>query len=207
MATSSVSDKPIRVWGTSSPGQNVRVTFGSRDLTVKANEDGRWSLELEGLSASSLPHSLTVRSGGDSVEYDGIVIGDVWVLGGQSNMEDVLENIYHGDTEVASANSPNIRLMTIPQVASPTPLEDIDRLNEFNSWTGPYEQKGSWHQCTPKSVPRFSAIGYIFGRRLHLVTGVPIGLVDASWGGTTAEAWSSREMLAKIPAARPLTDS
>lgn len=199
-------DQKIRVWGTASPEKNVRVRLGSRDRTVRANGEGEWLVELEALPTSTQAKSLFVKSEDDTVEYDGILVGDVWLLGGQSNMEDVLESIYHGDTEVASANHPNIRLMTVPQVASPEPLHDIDRLNEFNSWTGRYERKGSWHRCTPKSVARFSAIGYIFGRRLHLVSGIPIGLVDCSWGGTTAEAWTSRNMLATIPTAKPLTD-
>ena len=199
-------DKPIRVWGSAEPDSNVRVIFGERDLTAKSDSNGKWMMELEPLSVSSRPRSLSVQSKDEKIEYDGILIGDVWLLGGQSNMEDVLEDIYHGDTEVASAHHPNVRLMTIPQIASPERLDDINRLNEFNSWTGRYEQKGSWSQCTPKSVHRFSAIGYIFGRRLHLVTGVPIGLIDASWGGTTAEAWTSREKLATVSGAKPLTD-
>lgn len=199
-------DQPIHIWGTADPGANVQVKFGERDQTARANTDGKWSAELPPLPASTLARSLQVRSRGDSIDYDGILVGDVWLLGGQSNMEDVLESIYHGDTEVASANFPNIRLMTVPQAASPTPLDDIDRLNEFNSWTGRHELKGSWRACTPKAVSRFSAIGYIFGRRLHMVSGVPIGLIDASWGGTTAEAWTSREMLATIDMAKPLTE-
>lgn len=199
-------DQPIHVWGTATPGENVRVRFGPRDTTVRADENGDWSARLEGLPASGQAHVLSVRSGDQRVKYDNIVIGDVWLLGGQSNMEDVLEDIYHGDTEVAAANYPLIRLMTVPQVAGNQPLHEMSRINEFNSWTNRYEQKGSWHPCTPESVRRFSAIGYVFGRRLHQVSGVPIGLIDASWGGTTVEAWTSRGMLASLPAARPLTD-
>ena len=197
-------DKPIRVWGMADAGTNVQVILGERDLTVRADDSGKWLAELDPLAASALPRRLTVRSDDETVEYDGILIGDIWLLGGQSNMEDVLESIYHGDTEVASANHPHIRLMTVPQVAGPEPVLMMDRLNEFNSWTGRHEQKGSWHPCTPKSVARFSAIGYVFGRRLHLVSGVPIGLIDASLGGTTAEAWTSRSTLGDMPAAKPL---
>ena len=199
-------DQPIRVWGWAEPGASVRVIFASRDLTVKADEKGAWSVGLEALPASSQPHHLAVTSERESVNYDGILLGDVWVLGGQSNMEDVLEDIYHGDTEVAAANYPHLRLMTIPQAAAQGPLRDIARLNEFNAWTNRYEEKGSWSACTPKSVRRFSAIGYIFGRRLHQVSGVPIGLIDASWGGTTAEAWTSKVTLEAMPEAKPLLE-
>ena len=199
-------DRPIHVWGSSSPEENVRVILGPRDLSVRAGKDGRWSLKLDPLEASSQATSLTIRSGDHTVEYDNILIGDVWLLGGQSNMEDVLESIYHGDTEVISANFPAIRLMTIPQKGSAKPQQDIERINEFNGWTNRYEMKGQWRICTPKSVARFSAIGYIFGRRLHMASGVPIGLIDASVGGTTVEAWTSRARLAGITGAKPLTE-
>ena len=198
-------DRPIHIWGSSSPEENVRVILGPRDLSVRAGKDGKWSLKLDPLEASLQATSLTIRSAGHTVEYDNILIGDVWLLGGQSNMEDVLESIYHGDTEVISANFPGIRLMTIPQKASANPQQDIERINEFNGWTNRYEMKGQWRICTPKSVARFSAIGYIFGRRLHMASGVPIGLIDASVGGTTVEAWTSRARLAGITGAKPLT--
>ena len=113
-------------------------------------------------------------------------------------MEDALESIYHGDTEVISANFPSIRLMTVPQKAANEIQHDIERINEFNAWENRYELKGHWQICTPKSVARFSAIGYIFGRRLHLVSGFPIGLIDASVGGTTVEAWTSRNKLKNV---------
>ncbi len=197
-------DKPIRIWGKSHPGENVRVRLSIRDLTVKADAQGNWLMELEALPASSQGKAMTVQSGDTTITYDNIVVGDVWICGGQSNMEDDISYVYHGDMEVSSANHPMIRLMTIPQQASPTAFTDMERLNEFNSWTRRHEKKGSWSQCTPKSVERFSAIGYIFGKRLHLVSGVPIGLIDNSWGGTTIEAWTSRETLKEIPEARGL---
>lgn len=199
-------DKPIRVWGTAAPDTNVRVMFSERDLTVKSNADGKWVMELEALPANSLAKSMSVSSGEETITYDDILVGDVWVCGGQSNMEDTISYVYHGDMEVASANHPHIRLMTVPQEAGPNAFEDMARLNEYNSWERRYEQKGSWAQCTPKAVERFSAIGYIFGRRLHLVSGVPIGLIDNSWGGTTAEAWTSRGSLAALPEAHGLLE-
>ncbi|NRB26545.1 MAG: hypothetical protein HRU37_02565 [Roseibacillus sp.] len=198
--------KPIRVWGSAQPGENVQVRFSTRDLTVKADDQGHWLMELEALPASTQGRAMTIRSGESTITYDNILVGDVWVCGGQSNMEDVISYVYHGDMEVASANHPMIRLLTVPQEANPSAFRDMDRLNEFNSWERRHEQKGSWSQCTPKAVERFSAIGYIFGKRLHLVSGVAIGLIDNSWGGTTAEAWTSRSMLATIPEAKGLTD-
>ena len=199
-------DTPIHVWGKASPEKNVRVILGSRDLTVKADKGGNWSMNLEAMQGSNQSKSMSIFSEGETVEFDNVLIGDVWLLGGQSNMEDALESIYHGDTEVLSANFPSIRLMTIPQKATNRVQNDIERINEFNAWENRYELKGHWQHCTPKSVARFSAIGYIFGRRLHMVSGFPVGLIDASVGGTTVEAWTSRNKLKEIDGAKPLIE-
>ncbi|MFC1739729.1 sialate O-acetylesterase [Planctomycetota bacterium] len=198
--------KSIRVWGWADAGESVTVTYSGQTKKAKADDKGNWSVTLDTLKASTEPRELSIKGISNTITFNNVVVGDVWLCGGQSNMEDVLEEIYHGDTEVVSANHPNIRLITIPQVASPKAMENIDQLNEFNSWTGHHEMKGNWAQCTPQTVNRFSAIGYIFGRRLHLASGVPIGLIDASWGGTTIEAWTSRTKLATIPDSKGLTD-
>ena len=153
-------DKPIRMWGSAEPEATVQVRLAELNGITKADQHGTWSLELEALPASAEGTTLSGTSNSETIEYQDVIIGDVWILGGQSNMEDELENVYHGDMEVASANHPNIRLMTIPQVASPQPLSNFARINEYNSWTGQYEQKGGWFCCTPETVHRFSAIGY-----------------------------------------------
>ncbi len=197
-------DQAIHVWGKGKPGSKVQVTLGTQSNSTQVDGNGDWSLELEALPASNQAVDFEVKSGTETIAYKGVVVGDVWLLGGQSNMEDVLESIYHGDTEVASANFPNIRLMTVPSKASPKPQLDIQRINEYNSWTRRHELKGHWIPCSPKTVSRFSAIGYVFGRRLHLVSQIPIGLIDASVGGTTAEAWTSRAKLKSIPASKGL---
>ncbi|MHC4165878.1 MAG: hypothetical protein ACYSWQ_02850, partial [Planctomycetota bacterium] len=198
--------KSTRVWGWADVGESVTVTYSGQKKNAKADDRGNWSVNLENLKASTESRDLVIQGKSNSITLKNVVVGDIWLCGGQSNMEDVLESIYHGDTEVVSANHPNIRLMTVPQVAAPEALADIERINEYNSWTRRHEMKGSWATCTPKTVNRFSAIGYIFGRRLHMASGVPIGLIDASWGGTTAEAWTSRAKLATIPESKGLTD-
>ena len=197
-------DKPVRVWGWAEAGEAVSVQFAGQRKAATADKDGKWAVELDAMPASSQGRALSAKGKANTVAYDNILVGDVWLLGGQSNMEDELEGVYHGDVEVASADRPSIRLMTIPAVASGKPLSDFPRVNEFNGWTGRHEMKGYWFVCSPKTVNRFSAIGYIFGRRLHLATKVPIGLIDAARGGTTVEAWTSRPMLATIPEARGL---
>ena len=199
-------DKPIRVWGWADAGEQVAVNFAGKTKSTAAGADGRWELELDAESASSEPREFAVKGKNSVVVYKNVLVGDVWVLGGQSNMEAALANIRDGDLELASAHLPNVRLMTVPLSASPTPLEDFPRIDEYNSWSNVTERKGDWMVCSSDTLGLFSAVGYIFGRRIHLVTGVPIGLVDTSWGGTTVEAWISRDTLATIPEARPLTE-
>jgi len=196
--------KPVKIWGWADKGETVSVEFHDQKAETKADDQGAWSMELGPLQASSDGRRLIVKGAANTIQYENIVVGDVWLCGGQSNMEDVLESIYHGDVEVASAHHSMIRLMTIPVKATPKRQDDFERINEFNSWTGRHEQKGSWFVCSPDTVKRFSAIGYVFGRRIHLVSRVPIGLIDNAVGGTTVEGWTSRESLQAIPEARPL---
>ena len=197
-------DKPVRVWGWAEAGERVRIEFAGQTKTAAAGKDGKWIVELEPVPANAEPQVLAVTGRANSVRFENVLVGDVWILSGQSNMEDVLESVYHGDVEVASANFPAIRLITIPVCASPKAVEDFPRINEFNAWTNRHEMKGSWFVCSPETVKRFSAIGYVFGRRLHMAGRVPIGLIDASRGGTTVETWTSREMLSTLPEAEPL---
>ena len=135
----------------------------------------------------------------DAVIFSNVLVGDIWVLGGQSNMEMDLSRIFHGDAEVLSANFPNIRLMTIPSSAGHLPKKDFERINEYDSWNDRYDKKGYWFACSPSTVATFSGLGYIFGRRIHLASQIPIGLIDASLGGTTVEAWLSPTTLNKMP--------
>jgi len=197
-------EKPIRVWGWAEAGEPVRVEFAGQRKTATAGRDGKWAVELDRLPASDRPRIFVVKGKSNTVTCDNVLVGDVWILGGQSNMEDVLESVYHGDVEVASANFPKLRLITIPVCASPKPVDDFPRINEYNAWTSRYERKGSWFVSSPETAKRFSAIGYVFGRRLHMAGRVPIGLIDASRGGTTVEAWTSRGMLSTIAEAEAL---
>lgn len=197
-------DTPVKVWGTADPELDISVRFGEQLTRTSTAADGSWEVVLEPMEASSNGSSLLVTGGEDSIELTNVLVGDVWICGGQSNMEFSLEKIYQGDVEIASARHSQIRLMTIPVGATPERLSDFERVNEFNSWTNQHEQKGSWLVCAPETVKRFGSIGYIFGRRLHLASGVPIGLIDNSVGGTTVEGWTSRQSLSKIPEANGL---
>ena len=200
-------DKPARIWGFGNAGQVVTVSFAGQTLRAETDDDGKWSLNLGPLTANARGRDLVILSEDQKVTLRDVLVGDIWILGGQSNMEASLKNIQDGELEILAANRPAIRLLTIPLRALPDPQDDFARLDEYNSWSRVTERKGEWSVCTPETVPLFAAVGYVFGRRLHQVTGVPIGLVDTSWGGTTVEAWVSRETLAAIPEAAPLLAS
>ncbi len=129
---------------------------------------------------------------------DNILVGDVWILGGQSNMEFPISNVDDGELEIVSANLPQIRLLTVPQGKGFASVRSFERLHEWSDWFGQHFRKGDWETCSPQTVREFSAIGYIFGRRVHLASAVPIGLIDCSIGGTTLETWTPEEVLQKI---------
>jgi sialate O-acetylesterase len=192
-------DKPVRVWGLADPREKVKIEFGGQAKSTVANQQGEWSVYLDPLPANAQPGEMKVSGKSSSVLFTNVLVGDVWVLGGQSNMEFDLARIFHGDVEILSANFPNIRLMTIPCSADRKPQKDFDRINEWDGWYERFDKKGFWFICSPETVPTFSGLGYIFGRRLFMASQVPIGLIDVSVGGTTVEAWLKPETLAAMP--------
>ena len=206
-------DKPIPVWGTAAPGEKVEVAvdlnmgfgpFGSKMpmLRTKADANGGWHVSFPPMRASSVkgqrvPYRLTVKGDKTSkldtpVNLENIAIGDVYICSGQSNMEWPLAQTNNVQAEIAAANFPSIRLLTVPKKVAGTPQK------EFAAAT-------SWQVCTPQSVPGFSAVGYFFGRELNQKTGIPIGLINSSWGGTIAQAWMSKSTLIKRDDLRDLT--
>jgi len=192
-------DKPVRVWGLAAPMEKVKIEFGGQVKSAVSSQQGEWSVYLDPMPASSQSRDMIVSGTSSSVQFTNVLVGDVWVLGGQSNMEFDLARIFHGDVEILSANFPNIRLMTIPCSANLKPKKDFERINEYDGWYERYDKKGYWFICSPETVPTFSGLGYIFGRRLYMASQVPIGLIDVSVGGTTVEAWLTPETLAAMP--------
>ena len=175
----------VPVWGTATPGERVTVAFAGQQKATIANEAGQWALKLDPLVASSDPAELTV-SGKDRVVLKNVVVGEVWICSGQSNMELKVEVCDHAQKEIAEAGHPLIRLFATPQIPANEPLRSI--------------HGARWVECSPATIAKFSALGYYFGRELQRKLGVPIGLINSSWGGTRAEWWMSDEALNKIPA-------
>jgi len=183
-------DNPIRVWGYAAPGENVTVTFAGQTASAQAGADRRWLVALpEALAANSEGRTMTITAGNETLSYEDILVGDVWVLGGQSNMEHPISRVENGQLEIASANFPQIRILTVPFSEGPQPTTDFPRLMEWSDFFRQHYRKGYWDVCTPETVQELSGIGYIFARRLFMATQIPIGVVDASRGGTNIETW------------------
>jgi sialate O-acetylesterase len=175
-------DRKDAVWGWAKPGDKVSVTLAGQSAEAVAGAEGKWQVMLPALPAGG-PHTMTV-SGPETVTLQDILIGDVWICSGQSNMEWKVANSNEAQAEIAAANHPQIRSITLPHVTAPQPQ------TTFSS--------DGWQVCSPQTVGEFTAVGYYFGRKLHEDLKVPVGLIHTSWGGTIAEAWASKEGLAPI---------
>jgi len=172
-----------KVWGKADPGEAVTVTLGGQSHSTTAAADGMWHVFLDPVHEYGGPHTLAVK-GKNEVAFNDVLIGEVWVCAGQSNMQWSVNQANDPDIEKAAATFPNIRLVSVPQVGTQEPQWN------FN---------GKWAACSPETVGDFSAVGYFFGRQLHQTLGVPVGLIDNAWGGSAAEAWVRREKLAAHP--------
>jgi sialate O-acetylesterase len=182
-------DVPLPVWGWAAPGTAVAVTLAGNRAEAVAGADGRWAVTLPALPAGG-PHTLTVDAG-ETVTVADVLVGEVWICSGQSNMEWPLSLANNAEDEAAAANYPGIRMFTVVKNAVYEPQRDVT---------------GKWAVCAPDTAPNFSAVGYFFARTLHQELGLPIGMINTSWGGTIAEAWTSREGLECEPALRKIVE-
>ncbi|QJE95465.1 sialate O-acetylesterase [Luteolibacter luteus] len=172
-------DQKDAVWGWSKPGDQVTVSIAGQSATSSAGADGKWSVLLPPLPAGG-PHTLTV-SGPENVTLNNVLVGDVWICSGQSNMEWRVNDTNNAQAEIAAANFPQIRHIEIPHVTAAEPQKTV--------------ATDGWKVASPETVSRFTAVGFYFGRKLNEDLKVPIGLIHTSWGGTIAEAWTSKEAL------------
>ena len=168
------------VWGWADPGEEITVSIDSQKHTTKADGNGNWRVKLSAMPVGG-PHELTIGAK-NTVRFQDVLVGEVWVCSGQSNMQWPVAQANDPDLEIRIANYPKIRLITVPQVGKQEPQRDFT---------------GQWELCTPETVGNFSAVGFFFGRQLYQTLNVPIGLIDNSWGGSSAEAWVRRELLEK----------
>lgn len=191
-------DKPVPVWGWADAGAKITVIFDEKEQVTTAAEDRSWKVQLHAMPSSSEPRVMTITGEKKTLTLENILVGDVWVLGGQSNMEFPLDRIENGQLEIVSANYSNIRILTIPAANGPDNKSGFPRLHEWSGWFGQHYRKGDWDDCSPEIARELSAIGYVFARRIHMATQIPIGVIDASRGGTTVETWTPDPVLRKV---------
>ena len=185
-------DKPINIWGSATPNKSINLIFGNETLTSQSDEAGKWTITIGPLKASSKPRAMSVKSEGNEIKIEDILVGEVWVCGGQSNMAWTLRGSTNADIEIPAANYSEIRFLKLPNVASPTELYDFPK-GKPTDWIG------KWQKAIPPKVENCSAVAYYFARRLHRQLGVPIGIIENSWGGTMAQHWCNKNTLKKIP--------
>ncbi len=175
-------NKPVNIWGWADPGEQVSVVLDSVTATTAADSAGKWTLTLDPMSAGG-PYTLQV-TGNDTITLNNVLLGDVWLASGQSNMEMAMQQgspmewntgVNNWEQEMAEADYSRIRLFRIPRKTSGRPMDDVE---------------ASWQICSPSTVGDFSAVAYFFGEELHQKLEVPIGLIQSAWGGTRIEPWT-----------------
>ena len=168
----------VPIWGWADEGESVTVEFrGEKTTTVAKN--GKWTIHLKKLSAGG-PDDLKV-TGKNSITLQDVLVGEVWIASGQSNMEWSMRNSYQPDLEIPKTANPMLRLYTVPKLKAEKPVDNVP---------------SSWLACRPDTASNFSAVAYYFGRDLQKALGVPVGMIHTSWGGSPAEVWMREEVLA-----------
>ncbi len=166
---------PLPIWGTAEPGEEVTVSVGDNTASAKAGADGKWSVKLKEMPAGG-PYEVVVK-GKNEIKLTNVLIGEVWVASGQSNMEWSVAASLNPQQEIEAAKYPNIRLFHVRKTPAVTPAAEVVLDRE-------------WSECSPATIGNFSAVAYFFGRHLHKELNVPVGLINTSWGGTAIEPWT-----------------
>jgi sialate O-acetylesterase len=178
-------EQPLAVWGKDNPDSEVTVNIAGQEARAKTDSEGRWQVTLAALRAGG-PHVMTV-SGSSTLRFDDVLVGEVWLCSGQSNMEWPVHASLNPEMEIAAANHPRIRHLKLNHRTADKPLDDI-------------ETKGPWQTCSPATVGDFTGVGFFFARYLQKQLGVPVGLIGSNWGGTRIEPWTPPEGFKSVPA-------
>lgn len=176
-------DSPLPIWGWSDPGEEVVVSFGGQEKAARADAEGRWSLTLDPMVASAQPRDISVR-GRDTLTIRDVLVGEVWLASGQSNMGYSLSQAVGGAAAVAAAEDPQLRFFKVEQRTAAGPESDV---------------VGTWQLSVPEHKRGWSAVAYCFARDLRKQLGCPVAVIQSSWGGTRAEAWMSLDALREEP--------
>jgi len=173
----------VPIWGTSMPNLEITLSFAGNNLKTKADENGKWMTKLPKMKAGG-PLKMIINGGADSLIFKFVMVGEVWLASGQSNMQMKLSEVNQAQKEINEAKFNKIRFFNVVFNISNKPLAQV---------------KGSWKLCNPENARQFSAAAYYFARDLHLDQNVPVGIISASWGSTPVEAWTSSESLINHP--------
>ena len=177
-------DMPVPIWGWGDAGEKITVFFAGQKKETTAGKNGQWMIRLDKLKANASPTVLTVQ-GNNEIKLENVLVGEVWICSGQSNMEWKVSQCSNSKEEIAQSNYPKIRLFDVPgHTVHPLPQT---------------KGKGEWSVCSPSTISNFSATGYYFGRRLHKELHVPVGLVGSNWGGTRIEPWTTLDGFKSVP--------
>jgi sialate O-acetylesterase len=185
-------EREVAVWGEADPGASVQLSFKGKQARATADEKGFWKAGIQSGPADATGAVLTISAGKDKVELSDVIVGEVWFASGQSNMVFRIRTAAGGQEFAEKANFPAFRFFDGPNVTASEPQKDIE---------------GRWAACTPQTVTEWSAVATFFATRLHQELGVPIGIIESSWGGKPIEAFISREVLNTLPATKTLVDS
>ncbi|MHC4520542.1 MAG: sialate O-acetylesterase, partial [Planctomycetota bacterium] len=174
------SGEKVALWGWADAGEvvHLKVSWHTMERRVTTGADGKWTIQVKTPPVGG-PYQIALK-GKNAIALKNILVGEVWVCSGQSNMQWSVQNSNSPQEEIAAAKYPKIRLFSVQRKVAQTPQADCE---------------GSWAECSPETIPGFTAVGYFFGRELHKKLAVPIGLIHTSWGGTPAEAWTSGPMM------------
>ena len=183
-------DRVVPIWGKAEPGEAITVHFGKQKKEAVADAEGKWRVNLDPRPTSATPGTLTI-AGKNTIELQDILVGEVWLVAGQSNMQRLLSETANGEAAIAAATHPLLRLF------------NVSRQVAFKHSTAAL---GNWQACSPQSIREFSAAGYYFGVELQRALNVPIGLINSSYGGSQAEAWTPVEYLNASADLRPTVE-
>ncbi|MCM2372303.1 sialate O-acetylesterase [Aporhodopirellula aestuarii] len=185
-------ERSAAIWGTASPGSEVTVSFKDETARVKADADGHWRVGVDTGAADSNGATLEVAAGGERISINDVLVGEVWLASGQSNMVFTMDRVPAYKETIAESDYPLIRMFNAPTVTATEPQDDID---------------GEWTLCSPETVPGYSAVAYFFARKLHMELGIPIGVIKTAWGGKPVETFTSREALNTLPGTKAMVDA
>jgi len=173
---------PLPVWGWADPGEQITVCFADHEAGTKADAEGKWKVTLPAAKSGG-PYEMTI-SGKNTLKLTNILVGEVWICSGQSNMAWSVGGSRNGKTAIPAEGYPQMRLFKIPKTACGTPMPDVE---------------ASWQPCIGRDARKFSAVGFYFGREIQVKLEVPVGLIQAAWGSTPIEAWTPREGFSSVP--------